>query len=620
MAAIAIVTIEPLGYSHVRAFDEVRLLLYHSLLELGHEVELRTNAYWESAINIILGAHLLQPAEVESIPASSIVFNTEQLGGDFTTWANQIVDLAKTFPVWDYSHANLSLLRELVADKPLAHFVHLRLGYHPRLEKIERSVSRTGDFLFFGSMTPLREQILGGIRLSDNLRVQAFFGVYGWTRDGLLSRCAAALNIHSHASRILEWPRIIHLVANRVPCIALLHSDTYVEDSQLDYVLACDETDPTPQLEAFYGQPELLNQHADAAWERFRLEDQALFTQQALDQTYGSAPLPPSSPSRPAWAAVGRDDPVDVKWYLHKYQWTYSDPRDATTYHRQEGCFRQYHPSPSFIHAFKQPLSLKACDSAVAADAGRADGLASMRCAAVLHFHTPTKARQFFADFGCHLVGKVDFFITTSEALVGSVLLSLAQDYGIASMDVRVLPNIGRDIPSKYIVFNAELQAYDLCLFSHGKESDGQWFHDQNLMLAGSSGRVEAIKQLFVDQPQLGLIFPEYPSSLLWLIGWGNMRSLVDTLLAPLGCDTGSVDILEYPAGGFYWARPAALMILHSLGLTLESLPPEPLAPDNTLLHALERMPCLSCEMMGFTWEKIAREEASAFVSSPVLS
>jgi len=34
-------------------------------------------------------------------------------------------------------------------------------------------------------------------------------------------------------------------------------------------------------------------------------------------------------------------------------------------------------------------------------------------------------------------------------------------------------------------------------------------------------------------------------------------------------------------------------------------------------LHALERMPCLSCEMMGFRWEKVSREEGSSYVSPP---
>jgi len=617
MAAITIVTIEPLGYSHARAFDEIRILLYHSLLDLGHEVGLRTNAFLPDSINIILGAHLLKTAEVGSIPAASIVFNTEQLSGEFTKWTSQIVEIAGHFPVWDYSSANLKLLDELVPGRPDGQFVHFQLGYHQRLEKVDRGVSRSNDFLFFGSMTPLREQIVGKIRLSERLRVQAFFGVYGWMRDSLLSRCAAALNIHSHSSRILEWPRIIHLVANRIPCISLLHPNTFSEDRQLDYVLPCDEQDPTPQLEAYFAQPELLNQRADSAWDRFRLEDQRLFTQRALDQTYGSGALPSTSLSLPRWSAVGREEPVDVLWYLHTYQWTYSDPRGIETFHRQEGCFRQYHPSPSFIQFFKKPLRLNASVITSIPKQNLAEYSASMRCAAVLHFHTSTKACQFFADFGCHLVGKADFFVTTSDSLVASVLLTLAQEYGIQAMDVRILPNVGRDLPSKYIVFNSELQDYDLCLFSHGKESDGQWFYDHNFILAGSSTRVDAVKQLFADDPMLGLLFPDYLSSSFRWIGWGSMRPLVDSLLAPLGCDTSSVEILEFPAGGFYWARPAALLILHSLGLTLEALPSEPLAPDNTLLHALERMPCLSCEMMGFRWEKVSREEGSSCVSPP---
>ena len=77
------------------------------------------------------------------------------------------------------------------------------------------------------------------------------------------------------------------------------------------------------------------------------------------------------------------------------------------------------------------------------------------------------------------------------------------------------------------------------------------------------------------------------------------MRQEVDSLLAPFGCDTSGVELLEFPAGGFFWARPAALLPMHSLGLTLEGFPTEPLPVSDALLHALERMPCLSCELMG---------------------
>jgi hypothetical protein len=615
MARFAIITIEPQGYIHARAFDEIRLLLYHSLMDLGHGVDLRTNRFQEGAINVLLGAHLLDPSDAEAIPATSLVFNTEQLGGAFERWTERILALAARFPIWDYSTANLRFLRERLPGQPPSRFALLRLGYHKRLERIERQPRRGDSFLFFGSTTPLRERILGEIRLSERLRVESFFGVYGWSRDGLLSRCRACLNLHAHHSRILEWPRVLHLVANRIPCIALLHPETQAEDGQLELLLPVEEGNPTPGLEELFGQPELLEGHAASAWERFRLQVQAPFTAEALDHTYttesssGTAgELPPTWPSPPPWPATGCDEPVDAPWYRHTYRWTYSDPRTTETFHREEGCYRQYHPHPDFAaRALKAPIHLEPEPFGGSVPEALGPGL---RCAAVLHFHTPSKARQFFADFGCHLVGAADFFVTTSEPLVGQVLLTLAQEYGIEVMQVRVLPNIGRDLPSKYIVFNSELQDYDLCLFSHGKESDSHWFHDHNNLLCGSAARVAAIQGLFAREAGLGLLYPDYLSSLLWLIGWGNMRPLVDSLLAPFGCDTSGVELLEFPAGGFFWARPAALTLLHSLGLTLEALPPEPLALDNTLLHALERLPCLSCELMGLRWEKLAREDA----------
>jgi len=615
MAHFAIITIEPQGYIHSRAFDEIRLLLYHSLLDLGHGVDLRTNRFQEGAINLLLGAHLLDPSAAEAIPSTSLVFNTEQLGGDFERWTERILALAARFPIWDYSTANLRFLRERLPGQPPSRFALLRLGYHKRLERIERQPRRGDSFLFFGSTTPLRERILSEIRLSERLRVESFFGVYGWSRDGLLSRCRACLNLHAHPSRILEWPRVLHLVANRIPCIALLHPDTQAEDGQLELLLPVEEGNPTPGLEELFGQPELLERHAASAWERFSLQAQAPFTAEALDHTYtmesssGSAgELSPTRPSPPIWPVTWRDEPVDARWYLHTYPWIYSDPRSAEAFHREEGCYRQYFPNPSLGKALKAPIRL-VHEPLEGAFLPQSSG-PGLRCAAVLHFHSTDKARLFFAHFGCHLVGAVDFFVSTSEPLVAQTLLTLAQDYGIEAMEVRLVPNVGRDLPSKYVIFNSELQAYDLCLFSHGKESDGQWFYDHNSLLCGSQARIAAIQELFAREAGLGLLYPDYLSSLIWLIGWGNMRPLVDSLLAPFGCDTSGVELLEFPAGGFFWARPAALMPLHSLGLTLEALPPEPLASDNTLLHALERLPCLSCELMGLRWEKLAREDA----------
>ena len=94
MAFFSIVTIRPADYPHVRAFEEIRLLLYHSLKELGHDVQIRSNRYDSGVINIILGSHLLTAEQCTEIPEGSIIFNTEQMLGDYTKWTQQIADLS----------------------------------------------------------------------------------------------------------------------------------------------------------------------------------------------------------------------------------------------------------------------------------------------------------------------------------------------------------------------------------------------------------------------------------------------------------------------------------------------------------------------------------------------
>ena len=115
-----------------------------------------------------------------------------------------------------------------------------------------------------------------------------------------------------------------------------------------------------------------------------------------------------------------------------------------------------------------------------------------------------------------------------------------------------------------------------------------------------------SIIHFFKSNPTTGLIFPDYPKSIHPFIGWGGTRAIVDKLLRPFGCDTSSIDLLEFAAGGFFWARTDALHIIHSLGLSYDNIPDEPIAKDDTILHAIERMTCISTEMMGYEWKKLS--------------
>lgn len=597
MASFSLVTLQPKGFPHVSAFLDIKLLLYYSLKDLGHDVVVTTNRFPEGATAIVFGAHLLGSGFAIELPQDCILFNTEQLLSGESPAAEVILQLAARYRVWDYSSANISLLRQVRSG---ARLQRLRLGFHRELQRVDRQCDRSDAFLFYGSVTPLRQKIFDRIRLSERLRIDAYFGVYGWQRDGLLGRAKAVLNIHSSEARILEWVRILPLLANAIPCIALTTSGTRWDDDQLSYLLTLPEEDPTAGLEHLYGSVAELDRHALEMCERFSdMEDQLGFTREALDASLSSGFVPHPGPVEdPGWVECQAQHDPDPLWYLHAHCWL-SDPRTPAEFHHAEGRFRQYHPDPEFYRNFRTPLRI--ADSA----SGHLRG--GQRIAVVLHFHHEAKARLFFAEFGRWLADIADFYITCTGPVVAAALLSLARDYRIENLLVLQIENRGRDIPSKYICFNQQVMDYDVCLFAHGKSSDHAWFHDHCSMLCGSRQRIEGILDLFARDPALGLLFPDYIRSLRSHIGWGQMRRMVDDLLRPHGWDTRPVQLLEFPAGGFFWARPAALASIHQLQLDLAQLPEEPLDRDNTLLHAIERLPCLSCERAGLRWDKIAR-------------
>ncbi|WP_052507027.1 hypothetical protein [Desulfonatronovibrio magnus] len=217
--------INPQGFGHARAFQEMALTLYHAFKGLGCSVKIDENSILDGGTTIILGAFLLSPAQSRSLPKSCIVYNLEPLDRDSHTLGQHTYEMMGRLTTWDYSLRNIARLEKLF---PGGDFRHAPVGYMPQLTCIPKSSDLDIDVLFYGSVNPRRASILNALKQAG-LKVASVFGVYGQDRDNLISRSKVVLNMHFYSASILEMVRVSYLLANKKAVVAECNPQTEIE-------------------------------------------------------------------------------------------------------------------------------------------------------------------------------------------------------------------------------------------------------------------------------------------------------------------------------------------------------------------------------------------------------
>lgn len=161
--------------------------------------------------------------------------------------------------------------------------------------------------------------------------------------------------------------------------------------------------------------------------------------------------------------------------------------------------------------------------------------------------------------------------------------------------DVRVVPNIGRDIAPMVVEFGPCLLRHDLMLHVHTKRSPhngakADWRRQLLWGLIGTRGVVCEVLDLFASNHHMGMLFPEYHHSLRGQISWGTNFPACAALAERLGVPVVAEQLTLFPAGSMFWARTASLQKLIGAGLTYSDFPPEAGQVDGTLAHAVERL------------------------------
>lgn len=220
--------VRPQGYIHSDAFLELAQVIAYGLEDLGYKVAIR-NHIIESNKNIIIGCHLLDPVSIESVPKDSIVINTEQIFSNPATWSvkwtETILQWAKRFETWDYSVRNIEMFNE----HGVRNVKLLKIGYHPKLARIEKAVDQDIDVLFYGSMNDRRKKIINDLKREGHV-VRVISGIYGEARDQIIARSRIVLNMHYYSTQIFEVIRVFYPMINSKAVVSEVNPATSIDE------------------------------------------------------------------------------------------------------------------------------------------------------------------------------------------------------------------------------------------------------------------------------------------------------------------------------------------------------------------------------------------------------
>ncbi|OOH92363.1 hypothetical protein BMT54_00210 [Pasteurellaceae bacterium 15-036681] len=279
------------GETEKGAFLELAELIHFSLIELDYVSKISINHIEvNDYVNIIIGAHQLDPKSYDILPPSTIILNTEQIAGLITHgnmdahskyyyWLERLISLAKRFHIWDYSEKNIEIFS-------LLGFPQVKLfpiGFQPKLQRI-KPVEQDIDVLFYGSINARRLHIFNELK-ELGLNVEHLFNVFGEDRDRHIARAKVVLNLHYFDSKIFEIVRCFYLMTNGVAIVSEIDKDTQIAERYLNAIVPADYSELAQKCKMLVDNPELRAQLQLNALEIIKEQPQAALLRRLLSET-----------------------------------------------------------------------------------------------------------------------------------------------------------------------------------------------------------------------------------------------------------------------------------------------------------------------------------------------
>jgi SAM-dependent methyltransferase len=310
--AYHVVQVRPPGYPHAEVLTELAECVFYGLRRLGLQAYYRDQPPEGPARQIVLGAHLLDPASLAALPADAILYNSEQVEAGSEWLKGPYFEALKTREVWDYSAENVRRLTGLGARSVR----HVPVGYVPELGRIAPPPTEDIDVLFYGSVNPRRQKILNDLA-ARGLNVVTLFGTYGEQRDQAIARAKVVLSVHFYESKIFEVVRAAYLLTNAKAVVAECGPDTSIEPDLRDAICGVPYDGLVDACEALVRNPQKRQDLAERGRKVFaaRREEQILADSLEAAELASAGPRSSPMPALPGTFHLGSGRDFKPEWF-----------------------------------------------------------------------------------------------------------------------------------------------------------------------------------------------------------------------------------------------------------------------------------------------------------------
>lgn len=227
----------------------------------------------------------------------------------------------------------------------------------------------------------------------------------------------------------------------------------------------------------------------------------------------------------------------------------------------------------------------------------------SLKAALFMHIYDESMSGEL-KRYASSMSETADIFIsTTSEEKKASISAAFAELPN--RIEIRVLPNRGRDVSALLTSFRDVVMNYDVACVTHDKKTgylkpqtvgEGFAYMGYENILA-SRAFTEQILSAFEEEPFLGLLYAPDPNhadfathiGLEWGENFDATKNLAEELNLHVPMDETHPPMA--PFGSSFWFRTKAMKPLFAKNWTHDDFPREPLdLKDGSILHAIERI------------------------------